>query len=655
MRCATQRARTVAAERGCAAIATAHNRDDQAETILYRLAKYASPQALVGMRPREAGASGAAALARPLLCLGAGEVREYCRARADRVRRGRDQRRARVRAQRRPPRDPAAARGAQPSRRRDPRRERRDRRRRARGAERSSRSRHGRGSPARGTRGGGGPRPRRPGARAGGASRALPARPRPARAGRRRARRASRDRGLARLVAGRDDAGSRGAQGRLGGGARRRPAAPAPPRRAARLRTGLLRPRHECVRWAAGRGGPGPVLWPPLHGGARRGRRGAVGEGRRRSGTRRAGLAQRRRASRPSSASRPPAARVTLGIRDAATASRLSAWLARRPWRAFSPRRASRRRPARRAPVLDVDGDVAWVGYEVVAGKRLGEGCAAPPRDREYALHAPRRRGGRVSDPIAKVLVTPEELEARVDELARPDPSDYAGEELLLVGVLKGAVFFMADLARRIDRPLRPRLHGRLELRLVDRLVRRRAHPQGPRQRDRGPSRAHRRGHHRLGPHAELPAQEPALAQAGLARDLRPAHQAVAAPHAASTAATSASRSPTSSSSATASTTPSTTARSTSSACSRPRRRPRSPARTTACSELSPGRCPRPRRATPAVVAARLHGPGTAASCVRAGLLCARRGVCYPATGCVGRARFRLHLRAMRPTSEGCT
>ena len=69
------RARTVAAERGCAAIATAHNRDDQAETILYRLAKYASPQALVGMRPREAGAP-AAALARPLLCLGAGEVRD---------------------------------------------------------------------------------------------------------------------------------------------------------------------------------------------------------------------------------------------------------------------------------------------------------------------------------------------------------------------------------------------------------------------------------------------------------------------------------------------------------------------------------------------------------------------------------------------------
>jgi hypothetical protein len=39
------RARALAAARGCDVIATAHNRDDQAETILYRLAKYASPQA----------------------------------------------------------------------------------------------------------------------------------------------------------------------------------------------------------------------------------------------------------------------------------------------------------------------------------------------------------------------------------------------------------------------------------------------------------------------------------------------------------------------------------------------------------------------------------------------------------------------------------
>ena len=61
---------------GLDVVVTAHNRDDQAETVLYRLAKYAAPSALVGMRPREQQ------VARPLLCLDAAEVRTYCLARA---------------------------------------------------------------------------------------------------------------------------------------------------------------------------------------------------------------------------------------------------------------------------------------------------------------------------------------------------------------------------------------------------------------------------------------------------------------------------------------------------------------------------------------------------------------------------------------------
>lgn len=70
-----ERARALAVTHGCDVVATGHNRDDQAETILYRLTKYASPRGLVGMRPRDGE------LARPLLCLGAAEIREYCRAR----------------------------------------------------------------------------------------------------------------------------------------------------------------------------------------------------------------------------------------------------------------------------------------------------------------------------------------------------------------------------------------------------------------------------------------------------------------------------------------------------------------------------------------------------------------------------------------------
>jgi tRNA(Ile)-lysidine synthase len=63
----------LAEDRHLGLIATAHNRDDQAETVLYRLAKYGGPAGLVGMRPADGR------LVRPLLCLGSGEVRDYCR------------------------------------------------------------------------------------------------------------------------------------------------------------------------------------------------------------------------------------------------------------------------------------------------------------------------------------------------------------------------------------------------------------------------------------------------------------------------------------------------------------------------------------------------------------------------------------------------
>jgi hypoxanthine phosphoribosyltransferase len=49
-----------------------------------------------------------------------------------------------------------------------------------------------------------------------------------------------------------------------------------------------------------------------------------------------------------------------------------------------------------------------------------------------------------VNVPIAEVLVTAAELSARVGALAAEISRDYAGKEIVLVGVLKGAVFFMA-------------------------------------------------------------------------------------------------------------------------------------------------------------------------------------------------------------------
>jgi hypoxanthine phosphoribosyltransferase len=54
---------------------------------------------------------------------------------------------------------------------------------------------------------------------------------------------------------------------------------------------------------------------------------------------------------------------------------------------------------------------------------------------------------------IAEVLVDEESLTSRVVELAGEVSRDYAGRDVLLVGVLKGAVFFMADLVRALSIP----------------------------------------------------------------------------------------------------------------------------------------------------------------------------------------------------------
>ncbi len=54
---------------------------------------------------------------------------------------------------------------------------------------------------------------------------------------------------------------------------------------------------------------------------------------------------------------------------------------------------------------------------------------------------------------IGETLVGAEELQARVAELGAQLSADYAGRELVLVGVLKGAVFFLSDLMRAITVP----------------------------------------------------------------------------------------------------------------------------------------------------------------------------------------------------------
>lgn len=59
-----------------------------------------------------------------------------------------------------------------------------------------------------------------------------------------------------------------------------------------------------------------------------------------------------------------------------------------------------------------------------------------------------------MGDDLERVLLTEEQLQGRLEEIAAEIDAEYAGRELLLVGVLKGAVMVMADLARRLHTPV---------------------------------------------------------------------------------------------------------------------------------------------------------------------------------------------------------
>lgn len=59
-----------------------------------------------------------------------------------------------------------------------------------------------------------------------------------------------------------------------------------------------------------------------------------------------------------------------------------------------------------------------------------------------------------MDDENIEVLVSEEEIDKRISEIAKAISEEFAGKEVLLVGILKGAVIFMADLARKITLPV---------------------------------------------------------------------------------------------------------------------------------------------------------------------------------------------------------
>ena len=170
------------------------------------------------------------------------------------------------------------------------------------------------------------------------------------------------------------------------------------------------------------------------------------------------------------------------------------------PWRIESTRAGPRRShaPSRRSPRrAHEEGAGCARGREGaesrarhLADRRLGRRGRGGSRDRRSARLGrcrPGMEGSRgmtqteLEKAVGEVLIEEDAIQARIGELGAEISADYAGRDLLLVGVLKGAVFFMADLMRELTVPVRDRLHGDLELRRGDRLLGSRTDPEGPR------------------------------------------------------------------------------------------------------------------------------------------------------------------------------
>jgi hypoxanthine phosphoribosyltransferase len=61
---------------------------------------------------------------------------------------------------------------------------------------------------------------------------------------------------------------------------------------------------------------------------------------------------------------------------------------------------------------------------------------------------------GEIHPDIEKVLITADEISDKITDLGKRITEDYRGRDLILIGVLKGAFVFMADIARHIRLPI---------------------------------------------------------------------------------------------------------------------------------------------------------------------------------------------------------
>src|SRR6478735_4918464 len=95
-------------------------------------------------------------------------------------------------------------------------------------------------------------------------------------------------------------------------------------------------------------------------------------------------------------------------------------------------------------------------GHEVEDGEEhAGVNVTAPGTLPDHACGSLRHMDAAdVDGDLVNILFTEKDILARLEEMASEIEADYEGEDLLIVGVLRGAVMVMADLARSFNRHL---------------------------------------------------------------------------------------------------------------------------------------------------------------------------------------------------------
>ena len=105
---------------------------------------------------------------------------------------------------------------------------------------------------------------------------------------------------------------------------------------------------------------------------------------------------------------------------------------------------------------------------------------------------------------LMKRLLSEKQIQARIGALARRINRDYSGREIILVGVLKGAFIFLADLSRRIKSPVKIDFVQAASYGTRDLLFRQGQVDQGTGAFPEGQRRGYRRRYHRHRRHLEV-------------------------------------------------------------------------------------------------------------------------------------------------------